>query len=196
MKTTYPCIIRKTELTDIDAIYWLYKEVSKITGGLARIESEITSDYIRRFTEKSATNGLQLLAIEATQHTVVGEIHAYLLEPQVFKHVLSDLTIAVHPDYQAQGIGKMLFTTFLNLVAEQRNDILRVELIARESNQKAIAFYQQLGFKIEGRLEKRIYSGSTTYEADIPMAWFEADIPMAWFNNAFENNNSLLPVLP
>jgi ribosomal protein S18 acetylase RimI-like enzyme len=42
--------------------------------------------------------------------------------------------------------------------------------IARESNQKALAFYQSLGFVREGRLEGRI-RGAGGPEADIPMAW-------------------------
>jgi len=49
--------------------------------------------------------------------------------------------------------------------------IIRVELIARESNQKAIRMYEAVGFKKEGRLEKRIRSVGSGFEADIPMAW-------------------------
>jgi ribosomal protein S18 acetylase RimI-like enzyme len=33
---------------------------------------------------------------------------------------------------------------------------LRVELITRESNKKAIKFYESIGFVIEGRFGKRI----------------------------------------
>jgi len=57
-----------------------------------------------------------------------------------------------------------------------RSDILRIELIARESNKKAIAFYQKLGFQIEGRLLNRIKTESG----------FEADIPMAWMNDNYQ----------
>jgi putative acetyltransferase len=46
-----------------------------------------------------------------------------------------------------------------------------VELIARESNLKAIELYQSLGFLIEGRLEMRIKTTDNHYEADIPMGW-------------------------
>jgi ribosomal protein S18 acetylase RimI-like enzyme len=53
----------------------------------------------------------------------------------------------------------------------QRTDILRVELIARESNQRAIEFYRTLGFVEEGRFGNRIRNIDNSYEADIPMAW-------------------------
>ena len=59
----------------------------------------------------------------------------------------------------------------LTRVENERPDILRVELVVRESNKKAILFYMQLGFKIEGRFENRIDVRNGTFEADIPMAW-------------------------
>jgi ribosomal protein S18 acetylase RimI-like enzyme len=72
------------------------------------------------------------------------------------------------------GIGKKLFGALLEIVSNERPDILRIELIVRESNLKAIGFYQSLGFTIEGRLEKRIRGITGLLEADIPMAWFNA----------------------
>jgi len=65
-----------------------------------------------------------------------------------------------------------MFNSLLKLIEEKRTDILRVELIARESNTNAIKFYEKLGFKIEGRFEKRINNKNGNFEADIPMAWF------------------------
>lgn len=47
----------------------------------------------------------------------------------------------------------------------------RVELIARESNTKAIAFYHSLGFEIEGAMRGRIQNIDGSVENDIPMAW-------------------------
>jgi putative acetyltransferase len=59
----------------------------------------------------------------------------------------------------------------LEEVVRNRPDVGRVELIARESNRKAIEFYQSLGFHVEGRLEMRIKNIHGHYEADIPMGW-------------------------
>ncbi len=94
------------------------------------------------------------------------------LEPKVFRHLLSQLTIAVHPNFQGKGLGKLLFTELLTYVEKKRPDILRIELIARESNQKAIQFYQKLGFRIEGKFRSRIDNKTSSLEDDIPMAWF------------------------
>lgn len=163
-------IVRKATASDKEKISLLYKKVSKILGGLARNNDEITEDYINHFCTKSQTNGIQLV-IE-NDNKIIAEIHCYKLEPLVFNHILSELTIAVDPDFQGKGLGKLIFQSLLQIIEKERNDILRVELIARESNQKAIQLYQKLGFIVEGRFEKRISASTNNFEADIPMVWF------------------------
>lgn len=156
---------------DTQALITLYRTVAATEGGLARTEAEISEAYVTSLVEKSLATGILLMARLPENQKLIGEIHAYQLGPQVFAHVLSELTIAVDPACQGRGVGKALFTELLRRVSEERPDILRVELIARESNQKAIAFYQKLGFRLEGRFERRIRSVGGGYEADIPMAW-------------------------
>lgn len=165
--------IRKASPEDTNGIFELYKRVSKEIGGLARVENEITNSYIENFSQKSFENGLQFVVTDSlSEPAVIAEIHCYQLEPGVFQHILSELTVAVHPDYQGKGLGKKLFQTLLDEIQFNRPDILRVELIARESNSRAIQLYEKLGFKIEGRFENRICNGKNSFEADIPMAWF------------------------
>ncbi|SHF98397.1 GNAT family N-acetyltransferase [Pedobacter caeni] len=170
-------IIRKATPEDASQIFELYKTVSKNIGGLARTENEITRAYVENFSNKSFENGLQFVVIDPlNEQEIIAEIHCYQLEPGVFKHILSELTVAVHPEYQGKGLGKQLFQALLGDVQLNRPDILRVELIARESNIKAIQLYENLGFKIEGRFENRINNGNNSFEADIPMAWFPSKI--------------------
>lgn len=165
-------ITRFANLEDAKNILNLYKKVSKTIGGIARTESEISEEYVLNNLKKSITNGVCLVIEESNTSQLIAEIHCYKLEPKVFNHLLSELTVVVNPEYQNQGLGKLLFTSLLELVETKRTDILRIELIARESNTKAIQFYEKLGFKIEGRFEKRIDNGTQNFEADIPMAWF------------------------
>lgn len=164
--------IREAVIADLSMIKKLYAEVSRHEGGIARVESEITDAYVSDFLEKSIECGLILVAEHPDKpDALIAEIHAYKPGPAVFDHVLSDLTIVVHPDFQQQKIGRTIFTIFLEEVGINRTDIGRVELVARESNQKAIRFYQSFGFSIEGRLEMRIRTPDRNYEADIPMGW-------------------------
>ncbi len=159
--------------SDKEKILDLYREVSKKIGGIARTEEEITLSYVEDFMTKSAHDGIELVIVNPfNKNKLLAEIHCYKLTPKVFHHTLSELTIVVDPSFQKMGIGEQIFTSLLYIVSTEMSDILRIELIARESNTRAIRFYKKLGFKIEGKFEKRIRDNSGMLEADIPMAWF------------------------
>lgn len=157
--------------SDCAEIRLLYERVASIEGGLARKKDEITAEYIAHFVEQSTSSGVIIIATDSSTDKIIGEIHCYNSNIDVFKHVLGELTIAVDPLYQGKGIGRLLFAKLLDIVKREKPQIGRVELIARESNVNAIKFYESLGFRTEGRFEKRIRSVNGNYEADIPMAW-------------------------
>lgn len=161
--------LRGASFADVDDIHDLYLNVAKIPGGIARIESEIQQDYVQRFVSNSISNGLILVAEQDGR--VVGEIHAYKSGLFCFAHVLTELTIAIAPEAQGKGVGRLLFQQFMNTIRDELPSVLRVELIARESNTKAINFYETLGFQKEGCFSQRIRNVDGTLESDIPMAW-------------------------
>ena len=164
--------IRTAAPEDAFMIRKLYQDVSRESNGLARTEDEITEVYVETFLSKSLESGL-ILVVEHSEDpgALIAEMHAYRPGPSAFGHLLSNLTIAVHPEYQGKKVGRTLFTIFLEEIGLRRPDIGKVELITRESNRKAIRFYQSLGFLIEGRMEMRIKTSDGNYEADIPMGW-------------------------
>lgn len=163
--------LKRGNTNDIDAVISLYKRVASIEGGLARNQDEITTEYVSLFVQKSVQSGLIYVAVDESTTNIIGEIHCYGADLGVFSHVFGELTIAVDPMHQGKGIGRSLFEKLMNTIINEKPEILRVELIARESNRKAIAFYESLGFAIEGRFEQRIQSVNGGFEADIPMAW-------------------------
>jgi len=160
--------LRATARTDVDEILGVYKRTAATPGGLSRLEHEIDAAYVDGFVGRAIDRGVSLVAIHDDR--LVGEIHASKPGPACFDHVLSDLTIAVDPAYRSIGVGRALFEGFMQEVSI-RTDVLRVELIARESNDKAIRFYESLGFSREGRMGLRIRNVDGSFEADIPMAW-------------------------
>ena len=162
--------IRPAISSDTGGILRLYRLVAAFPGGLARLQNEIDEAYVQNFVSRSLDDGAILVA-ESADGRIIGEIHAYSPGLFCFAHVLSDLTIAVDPDAQRGGIGRQLFQSLLNHVVEDRRDIDRVELIARESNKKALRFYQSLGFRQEGCLSGRIRNVDGSFESDIPMGW-------------------------
>ncbi len=164
--------VRNANPSDFNKIYSLYKKVAEATIGIARRPHKVTEDYIRGFMEAAAATGIELVIDNPEDPEVtIAEIHCYQMGMQKFNHVLDELTIAVHPAFQGKGLGKMIFKQLLQSITDNRPDILRVELFTQESNARAIALYQQLGFEQEGRFAKRIL-GKNGLEADIPMAWF------------------------
>jgi ribosomal protein S18 acetylase RimI-like enzyme len=172
--------IRQANQGDLNKIYALYKKVATETTGLARVGDEITEQYIQDFMKNSSETGIELVIDNGdNSNQIIAEVHCYKLIPKVFSHVLSELTIAVDPGHQGKGIGRMIFTRLLGLIVSTRADVMRVELISRESNLKAISFYESLGFKQEGKFEKRIKYDKNDFEADIPMAWFNPNFKRA-----------------
>ena len=169
---------REALTTDAGAVHDLYRAVARTPGGIARLESEIDSNYIDRIMQNAANSGLMLLATESTggETQVIGSIHAYSPGLYCFSHILSELTIAVHPERQGSGVGRRLFGQFMEKINNEFPHITRVELISRESNSKAIAFYQSLGFVKEGELRTRIRNLNGSLESDIPMAWLRAPL--------------------
>jgi putative acetyltransferase len=163
---------RTADIDDLPRLIELYKAVARNDGGIARLEHEITEDYIKNFILKSLATGVIIVGENPdNSDQLIAEIHGYKAGIAAFDHVLGDVTILVHPKFQGKKIGRTILTIFLEEIGRNRMDIGKVELIARESNMKAIELYQSLGFRIEGRMEMRIRTPDHTYEADIPMGW-------------------------
>ena len=171
MKDSYK--IRAAELSDHLLLQALYEQVAGVPGGIAREYDEIDDQYIDTMLTSSLKNGIILVA--QSDDKIVGSISAYKLQPRCFSHMLAGLTIGVDPEHQGCGIGRALFTQLLSIVKQDWPTIARVELMVRESNKKTITFYESLGFKKEGYLEKRVMGVSDTLEADICMGWMNSE---------------------
>ena len=163
---------RTADMDDLHRLILLYKAVSRVEGGIARLEHEVTEEYVKNFIQKSMATGVIIVGENPDNaDELVASIHGYKAGIRVFEHVLGEVTLVVHPHFQGKKIGRTILTIFLEEIGRNRMDIGKVELIARESNLKAIQLYQSLGFLVEGRMEMRIRTTHHTYEADIPMGW-------------------------
>ena len=154
---------------DFSSLLHLYRIIASLPEGIIREPDEITDEYIHQIVENSQQNGLMLIARQ--NEKPIGEIHAYTPPLRAFRHILTELTIVVHPDYQGKGIGKLLFTRFLDCVQKDFTHILRVELYTREHNLKNVRFYESLGFQNEGRQAQKIMLDSGHLETPLHMAW-------------------------
>ena len=48
---------RTADMNDLHRLMILYKAVAKIEGGIARLEHEVTEEYVKNFLEKSLESG-------------------------------------------------------------------------------------------------------------------------------------------
>lgn len=146
------------------------------SGGIARLEEEITDLYIESLLENGSKDGLMLLGLEETTGQVIAEIHAFKYGIRIFDHVLTNLTLVVHPAFQGQGVGKRLLSCFLAEVQKTRPEIARIELESRASNQKSIGLYQSTGFVQEGRMRNKTRNKDGSFEDSLLMAWTHPEL--------------------
>lgn len=147
----------------------LYRATAALPDGLARRPEEVSEDGVASFIARSSNGGV-LLVCERNGE-IVGELHAATIGIACFAHVLTDLTVAVAPHVQGQGIGRQLFVALLDIVSTSMPHITRIELFTRESNARARHLYASLGFVEEGRLRARVNNAQGVPEADIVMGW-------------------------
>jgi putative acetyltransferase len=161
-------LFRAARMEDKEMLKALYQRVAAIPGGLARTEEEITDEYVDKVLSHGINCGIALVV--EYENRLIGSMIKYRLGPKIFSHVLAEGSIIVDPDFQGKGVGSHLIASFLKEVEGDHPEILRVEIIARESN-PAIKLYEKMGFKKEGRFEGRIQGVNGALEADISMVW-------------------------
>ena len=142
--------------------------MQRAEGGLGRLPGEMDLPWMEQALAGALDGGI---AIGAWQDSIlVGLIKASRMPSVQFQHVLWDLTVAVDPAFQGRGIARDLFAALLEAAPTLTPRIERVELVVREGLTHAIRLYERLGFRREGRFERRFRLSSGDYEADIPMA--------------------------
>lgn len=95
--------------------------------------------------------GIRVVAIDS-HGGVAGSAEVVRYGPALLRHTAM-LGLGVHPDYQGQGLGRLLMASMLQWARESlatEDPILRLELYVRADNHRAIRLYESLGFTTEG----------------------------------------------
>jgi ribosomal protein S18 acetylase RimI-like enzyme len=142
--------------------------MQRAEGGLGRLPEEMDLEWMQQALAGALDGGIAIGAW--CDSTIVGLIKASRMPSVQFQHVLWDLTVAVDPEFQGRGIGENLFAALIETSATLTPRVERIELVVREGLAHAIRLYERLGFKQEGRFERRFRLSTGDYEADIPMA--------------------------
>jgi ribosomal protein S18 acetylase RimI-like enzyme len=160
--------VRTGKMEDIEGIRALYKNVAYDGSGLHLLKEEVTTEYVENFVRDALDSGI-IVVVEVGDR-IIGELHGIRRDFKLYGHVIRGINIAVLREYRGMGIGKSLFKYFFKKV-NNREEILRLEVVARESNPRAINFYEKVGFIIEGRLKDRIKNYKGELEADLILGW-------------------------
>ena len=139
-------------------------------GGLGRLPDEMDLPWMKEALAVALMGGLAIGAWNGA--SLLGMIKASRMPSVQFQHVLWDLTVAVDTKSQGCGIGYRLFTEMIANAAHLTPRIERIELVVREGLTHAIRLYERLGFRREGRFERRFRLSNGAYEADLAMALF------------------------
>jgi len=160
--------VRPADPEDADAILALHRRVAAQAGGLARRPDEVTADYVAHAMAAAADGGVNLVAVDS-DGVLCGELHVERMKVAIFTHVLTDLTVAVDPDWQGRGVGSALFRALIDTARTITPPVGRIELWTGAANLGAQRLYQRLGFKIEGRMIGRGRYPDGHVEDDIVM---------------------------
>ena len=139
-------------------------------GGLGRLPDEMDLPWMKEALAGALEGGIAIGAWHGAR--LIGMIKASRMPSVQFQHVLWDLTVAVDPEAQGRGVGQGLFAELLASAGSMTPKVERIELVVREGLTHAIRLYERLGFRQEGRFERRFRLADGTYEADLPMALF------------------------
>ncbi len=162
---------RRIEINDEEKIFRLYKKSSEVKEGLARAPEEITNKYIKEYISNTINKGLGIIILDENQ-VEVAVLLSYKNEPKTFTPTIGNMSLAVNPDFIGYGVGKKIFTYYINEITNNFPEIQRIELNVRQTNQRAIDIYKSVGFVVEGVMKNRLLDSNSKLSDDTFMAWY------------------------
>ncbi len=160
--------IRNARPDDAATLANAERTLARTPGRLVSRPHELKAGDFRRKIKELARTGLYVVAEKSG--LIVGHALLSPMDREAIAHVFR-LTIMVHEGHQGRGTGTALMT---HLIAWARRDkrCRKIELGVRSVNRGAIRLYKKLGFKLEGRLRKRLRMPDGTFIDDLLMGWF------------------------
>jgi L-phenylalanine/L-methionine N-acetyltransferase len=141
---TPPITIRAAEPDDADDLAIIFNCPGVVAGTL---QLPFTSVEQRRERLAEPPPGTHYL-VAVVDGRVVGMLGLHLEQGARRRHA-ANFGMAVHDDFQGQGIGSALLQAMLDL-ADNWLGLRRTELSVYTDNQAAIHLYEKFGFQLEG----------------------------------------------
>lgn len=135
--------IRAFESADADALYEIFSGPNAVAGTLQTPWVSL-EERRRRATVDGDTHRL----VATIDERVVGNA-ALHLEGNPRRRDCGWIGMAVHDDFQGQGVGNALMRALMEL-ADNWYGLRRVELTVWTDNKAAVHLYEKFGFVVEG----------------------------------------------
>ncbi|MGT2771877.1 GNAT family N-acetyltransferase [Streptococcus marimammalium] len=138
-------MIRTAQTSDAQAL----RDICEISLGY-NVSTDLVKEQIARLTK----NPNQYLVVfeEKTSQSVTGFLHASRYESIYSDAGFNIMGLAVHPDYQHQGIGKQLLLALEDEAKKRHYSYIRFN--SAEHRRAAHAFYERCGY-VSDKTQKR-----------------------------------------
>jgi len=150
---------RETTWDDFDEVYEIYMDDT--VNPYVNFEIMGKEAFRSIFEDMMEGGGFQIYERE-------GEIISVLVVRRFqyrLKHLAYIGAFGIKGLYQGKGIGKRIMKELIRDLGEE--GVRRIELRVEADNQRAIAFYQKLGFDKEGTLRKYMKRARDTEYVDV-----------------------------
>lgn len=154
MTTDAPLTIRRATPADA-AAYTRIMGHPEVLANLMQLPFPSEDRWRTQLAEQlqPGKSDLSLVAERADDHgepRVVGSAGLHPVGPALRRRHVMMLGISVAPEAQGQGVGRALMQALIDY-ADRWAQVLRLELQVYADNHRAIALYESLGFRHEGR---------------------------------------------
>lgn len=162
-------IIRRAEVSDVDALHTIFSQPRVIWGTL---HLPFISRELWHHRLANPTAGVTHL-VACVDGVPVGQCHLQTFDTRPRRKHAGEIGMAVHDDWQGKGIGSALMTAILDM-ADNWFNLLRVELDVFADNEPAVRLYKKFGFTVEGTAKKYAFRDGE-YVDILHMARLKAD---------------------
>lgn len=136
---------RKSKNTEQGSSYEIIPMAMRHIGQVSEIERDVFTDpWSVSMLEDELTTILSKSYVVEIDRRVAGYLNARIVLEEC-----NIINLAVHSAHQRKGIATALFNEITEYARSLNAIVLNLEV--RESNKKAIAFYEKMGMKVTGR---------------------------------------------
>ncbi len=155
-------ILRNADVSEAKMLLEYLKTTCGETRYLVKEPEEITLtlEEEKAFIEKQNSSENSLLMIGLLDGEYVGNCSLMEMGAKRYKHRVG-MGIALYQKYTGLGIGKVMIENLFEIAREKGLEQIELEVVT--DNERAIALYQKMGFKIYGTFPDNMKYKDGTY---------------------------------